>query len=289
VSSKTKIFLIKSWLDFFFFSIDAVRPEDAGVYTAIITNKLGEIKATPIVKIEPRPRKPLFIKEMYDTNVIEGFPLRLDVKFIAHPEPHLTWSCDGNEVNNSSHYKVSQKDGHGTLIVEKATPGDAGKYQVIATNDQGAATSAAKVHVSPTIDTQLPEEPPSFTSTLGEVTVDEGKELAFSLPFIGNPVPEVLWSRNGKPIDSTPRTMLTCDGRKIGIVINPSEITDSGEYQCLLANPLGEVEARVDVHVRKIFQRPNFVSRFSDLQVLPTLDAKFPARGKKTQTRLLYF
>jgi hypothetical protein len=77
---------------FFFFSIDAVRPEDAGVYTAIITNKLGEIKATPIVKIEPRPRKPLFIKEMYDTNVIEGFPLRLDVKFIAHPEPHLTWS-----------------------------------------------------------------------------------------------------------------------------------------------------------------------------------------------------
>lgn len=223
---------------------------------------------------------------MYDTNVIEGFPLRLDVKFIAHPEPHLAWSCDGKEIDNAGHYKVSQKDGHGTLIVEKATPGDAGKYQVIASNDQGAATTAAKISVSPTIDTQLPEEPPSFTSNLSEVTVDEGKELAFSLPFVGNPVPEVLWSRNGKPIDSTPRTMLTCDGRKVGIVINPSEITDSGEYQCLLANPLGEVESRVDVHVRKIFQRPNFLSRFSDLQVLPTHDAKFPARGKKIPKQL---
>lgn len=259
-------------------NIDSVRPEDAGVYTAIITNKLGEIKATPIVKVEPRPRKPLFIKEMYDTNVIEGFPLRLDVKFIAHPEPKLAWSCDGKEIESAGHYKVSQKDGHGTLIVEKATPGDAGKYQVTAINDQGAANTAAKVTVSPVTDSQMPEEPPSFTSNLGEVTVDEGKELAFALPFVGNPIPEVLWSRNGKPIEPTPRTMLTCDGRKVGIVINPSEITDSGEYQCLLANPLGEVESRVNVHVRKIFQRPNFVSRFSDLQVLPTHDAKFPAR-----------
>lgn len=255
-----------------------MRPEDAGVYTAIITNKMGEIKATPIVKVEPRPRKPLFIKEMYDTNVIEGFPLRLDVKYIAHPEPQLAWTYDGKEIEAGGHYKVAQKDGLGTLIVDKATPGDAGKYSVTATNDQGVSTTAAKVSVSPVIDTQMPEEPPSFTSNLGEVTVDEGKELAFALPFIGNPVPEVLWSRNGKPIEPTPRTMLTCDGRKVGIVINPAEITDSGEYQCLLANPLGEVESRVDVHVRKIYQKPNFVSRFSDLQVLPTHDAKFPAR-----------
>jgi hypothetical protein len=87
-----------------------------------------------------------------------------------------------------------------------------------------------------------------------------------------------LWSRNGKPLEATPRTMLTCDGRKVGIIINPSEITDSGTYQCLLANALGEVESKVDVHVRKIFQRPNFVSRFGDSQVLPGHDAKFPAR-----------
>lgn len=248
------------------------------MYTAIITNKLGEIKATPIVKIEPRPRKPLFIKEMYDTNVIEGFPLRLDVKFLAHPEPQLAWSCDGKAIEDSPHYKISQKDGHGTLIVEKATPADAGKYQVTATNDLGAANTAAKISVAPVNDDQMPEVAPSFTSTLTEVNVDEGKELAFALPFVGNPVPEVMWSRNGKPLETTPRTMLTCDGRKVGIIINPSEITDSGEYQCLLANPLGEVESNVSVHVRKIFQKPNFLSRFSDLQVLPGLDAKFPAR-----------
>lgn len=230
------------------------------------------------MKVEPRPRKPLFVKELYETNVIESFPLRLDVKYLAHPEPQLAWSCDGKEISDGPHYKLSQKDGHATLIVEKASPTDAGKYQIIATNDKGTASSAAKVSVAPVIDTQMPEEPPTFTSAMREITVDEGKELSFSLPFVGNPVPEVLWSRNGKPIDPTPRTMLTCDGRKVGILINPSEITDTGVYQCLLANPLGETEAKVDVHVRKIFQKPNFLSRFTDLDILPGHDAKFPAR-----------
>lgn len=249
------------------------------MYTVIVRNELGEAKATPIVKVEPRPRKPLFMKEIYDTNVIEGFPLRLDVKYIAHPEPQMAWSVNGRDINGQDgHFKLAQKDGHASLIVDKATPGDAGKYQVVATNSEGGASTAAKISVSPMVDDQMPEEPPSFTSSLSEITVDEGKELSFSLPFIGNPVPEVLWSRNGKPIEASPRTMLTCDGRKVGIVINPSEISDSGMYQCLLANALGEVESRVNVHVRKIFQKPNFMSRFSDLQVLPGHDAKFPAR-----------
>ncbi|KAG5678438.1 hypothetical protein PVAND_008111 [Polypedilum vanderplanki] len=260
-------------------NIDAAKPEDAGVYSVIVTNKLGEAKATPIVKVEPRPRKPLFMKEIYDTHVIEGFPLRLDVKYLAHPEPQLAWSCDGRAINGEDgHYKLTQADGHASLIVDKATQGDAGKYQVVATNPEGSASTAAKVSISPVVDNQMPEEPPAFTSTLTEITVDEGKELSFSLPFIGNPIPEVLWSRNGKPIEATPRTMLTCDGRRVGIIINPSEISDSGVYQCLLANALGEVESKVNVHVRKIFQRPNFISRFGDLQVLPGHDAKFPAR-----------
>lgn len=276
-----KSFLILKTLKstIYFFSIDAVKPEDAGVYTVIIRNKLGEIKATPIVKVDPRPRKPLFMKEIYDTNVIEGFPLRLDVKYLAHPEPALAWSCDGKAIDgNDGHFKLAQKDGHASLIVEKAAPVDAGKYQCVASNPEGAASTAAKVTCSPTSDPQLPEEPPSFTSYLNEVTVDEGKELSFSLPFVGNPVPEVVWSRNGKAIEPSPRTMLTCDGRKVGIVINPSEISDSGVYSCLLANPLGEVESNVNVHVRKIYQKPNFLSRFSDLQILPSHDAKFPAR-----------
>lgn len=55
--------------------------------------------------------------------------------------------------------------------------------------------------------------------------------------------------------------MLTCDGVKVGIITHPAEVSDSGVYQCLLANPVGETEAKVNVHVRKVYQKPNFVSK----------------------------
>lgn len=132
---------------------------------------------------------------------------------------------------------------------------------MIAVNDKGSTATIAKVSVAPTVNDQVPEEPPTFTSTLKDVTTDEGKELAFALPFLGNPIPEVMWSRNGKPLEPSDRTILTCDGRKVGIIINPADINDTGVYQCLLANPLGEIETKVNAHVRKVYQKPNFVSK----------------------------
>jgi hypothetical protein len=72
--------------------------------------------------------------------------------------------------------------------------------------------------------------------------------------------------------------MITCDGRKVGLAINPAEVSDTGDYACLLANPVGEAESRCNVAIRKVFQKPNFVQKFTDLQQLPMYDAKFPAK-----------
>jgi hypothetical protein len=290
--------------NFFFFSIDQSAYEDAGVYSVVISNKLGELKTSSIVKIQPKASKPVFIKDLIDTNVIEGYPLRLDVKYLGYPEPTLKWTIEGKEIEfagqpKSAHYKITQKgDGNASLIIDNVSKDDAGRYELIATNDQGSTATVAKVNVSPIVNDQALEEPPMFAGTLHEITGDEGKELQFTLPFSGNPIPECLWSKNGKPIEPSDRIMLTCDGKRVGIILNPAEVSDTGMYQCLLANPLGETEARTEVHVRKIFQKPNFVtrlvnktkykifiligatfiSRLQDVQVVPTYDAKFPAR-----------
>lgn len=106
------------------FSIDAVKPEDAGVYSVLVTNKLGEVRGLSIVKVDPRARKPVFIKDLNDTNVIEGFPLRLDVKYIGHPEPHLKWSVEGRDITpDNAYYKMTQSpDGRASLIIQKAKP-----------------------------------------------------------------------------------------------------------------------------------------------------------------------
>ena len=51
-----------------------------------------------------------------------------------------------------------------------------------------------------------------------------------------------------------------------------------GEYQVTLANDNGIQSAKANVSVRKIYQPPTFTQKFSDLQQLPTYDAKFMAR-----------
>lgn len=33
--------------------------------------------------------------------------------------------------------------------------------------------------------------------------------------IVGNPVPDVTWTKNGQPLQSDHRVVLTCDGKKV--------------------------------------------------------------------------
>lgn len=40
-----------------------------------------------------------------------------------------------------------------------------------------------------------------------------------SAPFVGNPIPDVVWSKDDKIIEPSERIMITCDGRKVFIEV----------------------------------------------------------------------
>lgn len=71
---------------------------------------------------------------------------------------------------------------------------------------------------------------------------------------------------------------MNLDGRHVGLTINPAEVSDSGVYSCLLANPLGEDESKCNATVRKLFQKPHFSLRLADQPALLGLDHKLPVR-----------
>lgn len=60
-----------------------------------------------------------------------------------------------------------------------------------------------------------PEEKPAFVHGLRDVTTEEGDILLLGAPFIGNPIPDVKWSKDGEPVVPSERIMLTCDGKKV--------------------------------------------------------------------------
>lgn len=260
------------------FIIDRATPEDAGIYTCEVVNEVGKATSASIAEVIPKSRKPQFVNELQDMSIVEGYPLKMNVKVVGYPAPAINWLHNGTQITGDRFKITEESEGCSTLTVEKSIGTDCGDYQVVASNENGDTSCTGKVTVLPVTDTSMGEEPPSFLGGIRDITADEGKELTFRARFIGNPAPEVIWTKDGEPLQPTGRVTVTCDGKTVGLTITPAEVSDSGEYACLMANPLGETETKASAIVRKMFQKPNFVYRFPDIQQLPGLEAKFPAK-----------
>lgn len=131
-----------------------------------------------------------------------------------------------------------------------------------------------------------PQEKPSFLCPLKDVSVNEGTPLSLSATFVGNPLPDAIWTKDGIPLKLDDRTFATCDGRKVCMYavaygvkydfsypisqvmleIQPSAVGDSGVYGCQLVNPLGEDTCKANGTVKKVFEPPSFVKKLTDLQ-----------------------
>ncbi|XP_046395310.1 obscurin isoform X4 [Ischnura elegans] len=259
--------------------MDSVRPEDAGQYTVTVANRLGEISGKAEVEVEAREKKPSFQAFLQPVSVVEGFPAKLEVKAVGHPKPTLKWTHNGKEiVPDGERIRISElPDGTVCLLIDKALPGDAGEYAVIAGNEKGDTTTKAKLDVAGK-ERDAPEERPSFVHELRDVSVDEGSPLILEAPFLGNPIPDVKWMKDGQPIAANDRNSFTCDGKRVGLQVKPAHLDDSGQYECILTNPIGSASSSAKAAVRKIYQAPKFTQTFGNLQQLPTFDAKFPVK-----------
>ncbi|XP_075169287.1 obscurin isoform X4 [Haematobia irritans] len=257
-------------------AIDATTPQDAGIYKCVISNKGGELVGVSKVQVLPKETVPEFVAELKDARSIEGFPVKMDVKVLAYPQPEVKWFHNGTEISaaDKRHALLENPDHTYSMIIEKPSVADSGLYEVIATNPKGSAASKAKLFVAPVTDENAAEEAPSFISSLRDANADEGQELSISAPFLGNPMPETIWSKDGVPLQPSERILMTCDGKHVGLIINPAETSDSGVYSCLLANPLGEDTSKCNANVRKVYKKPVFTQKITDQQQVYGGDAK---------------
>ena len=79
--------------------------------------------------------------------------------------------------------------------------------------------------------------PPEITVHPEAQTKSEGENVTLSCKADGNPVPTISWTRNGSPVDESGRISFSEDKKQLTIT-NVSR-TDSGEYQCVASNSLG--------------------------------------------------
>lgn len=191
--------------------------------------------------------------------------------------PDVKWIKDGKDLPEDNRIRsTTSPGGDVALTIDPVKPEDAGKYDLVAANDQGECRTSAPVTVN---------HPPKFVKPLEPVEVVEGYPARLETTLAGQPTPDTEWQKDGKP--------LIPDGQKIketktpagdvALDIPKATPEDAGVYTCKAKNPLGEKETKAPLTVAasdtgdKTEEKPT-VSPLDDVEVMEsepfTLEAK---------------
>uniref|UniRef100_A0A336KYA7 CSON000839 protein n=1 Tax=Culicoides sonorensis TaxID=179676 RepID=A0A336KYA7_CULSO len=256
-----------------------VQLEDAGIYTVTATNELGSATLSAFVTVEPKKQKPYFVNELQSSEIVCGYTVALHAKVIAYPLAKAVWSFNNNEIKDGGRYQISEnKDGDLTLLIRDATPADAGKYELTASNELGVAKSLATLTVIPTITENGVEELPLFTSPLKDAIVNEGQEIELTTRFASNPVPEIYFMKNGVQVQPDRRVSISVDSHSATLRIADADLSDTAQYSCFIVNPLGETECACELDIQQVYAAPQFIQKLSHIAVSSGMDAKLCAR-----------
>ncbi|XP_018338023.1 PREDICTED: titin-like isoform X4 [Trachymyrmex septentrionalis] len=93
---------------------------------------------------------------------------------------------------------------------------------------------------------------PEFTVPLNDATVQEGKEFSFECHLIGQPIPEIVWYKDGISILNNPDYLTTYTNGVCTLKIEETFTEDSAKYTCRAFNIHGSVETSATLTVKEI-------------------------------------
>jgi len=156
-------------------SITKVYPDDFGEFSVRVTNKfgsavmeswLGELPMGQDLSGEEEPDLPAWCnkvekgrlavecppeitKHLMDIEVGEAETAKLEVHFIGNPKPEIIWTKDGEELVNSRHVQIRERENKTTLQLINVIPSMAGEYRLVVISDLGSDLTFCNLSVSP--------------------------------------------------------------------------------------------------------------------------------------------
>ncbi|XP_037503804.1 obscurin isoform X6 [Rhipicephalus sanguineus] len=259
-------------------SIDHATPADAGKYVCVAKNPEGKAESTSAVKVAELPKyEPKIVDELKPAVFTEGEPGKLEAKVSGDPMPDVKWIKDGKELPDDNRIRsTTSPGGDVALTIDPVKPEDAGKYDLVAANDEGECRTSAPVSVN---------HAPKFVKPLEPVEVVEGYPARLETTLAGQPTPDTEWQKDGKPLipDGKKITETKTPSGDVALDIPKATPEDAGVYTCKAKNPLGEQETKAPLTVAasdsgdKAEEKPT-VSPLDDVEVMEsepfTLEAK---------------
>ncbi|VTJ68807.1 Hypothetical predicted protein [Marmota monax] len=230
--------------------LDAQK-EDAGQYTCVVTNELGEAMKNYHVEVLIPPSiskdDPLGAVSVKEVKAKVNSTLTLECQCWAVPPPSISWYKDGQPVAPGQRLRVL---GEGRLLqIQPTQVSDSGRYLCVATNVAGEDDQDFNVLIQvPPMFQKVGEADAPFEilsreeEALGGVT--EYREVVESNPAYlycdtnAIPPPELTWYREDQPLSATDGVAVLQGGRILQIPLVRAE--DAGRYSCKASNEVGE-------------------------------------------------
>lgn len=233
----------------------SIQLTDKGVYTCQATNIGGTTEVKMNVNVQQV--KPTLKSDLGKDIVAQADePIRLTIQ-ASGTKPQCKWYKNDEEIiqTDEEEYELIEEEETYTLLIKRAQPKDSGDYQAVLTNDAGQVKSK-KVKVNVQKAPRLTKKPEPV------VTVKEGQPAQFECAFEGNPMPKVIWLRDGKPFTAKDGFDIKTDGLAgtSVLTINQATVKHSGPITLRLESPAGPpVEEVVQLLVEtkpQLLQKP---------------------------------
>ncbi|KAI6199682.1 hypothetical protein M3Y96_00652800 [Aphelenchoides besseyi] len=170
-------------------SLSTVTADDAGVYTVVAVNQLGEASQSANVEVIGHGSKsmasildgqqnlssrktvvdrPNFHSELRSQELFEGQPLHLEAKITPISNVKVEFLHNGSPIKGDG---VQFQNGFAVLRIESASVQNSGDYELVVSNEAGEARSLATIIIVPKID--LMEQSQIYD-------VEDAREIQFS-------------------------------------------------------------------------------------------------------------
>ncbi|MEA3188356.1 MAG: hypothetical protein QOD99_2186 [Chthoniobacter sp.] len=208
-------------------AINNAQTSDSGSYTVVVTDAAGSTTSDPAqVTVTSGAVAPSILQQPSSTTILVGGSATFTAQFAGTAPVTAQWQKSTNNGGSYSNVASSSTTSPTSYSVINAQLSDAGLYRLVATNDQGSASSSAA--------TLTVNEKPFITGT-GQpagATLNPGQNYTLSVSGGGTPAPTYQWYRNGAAIAGATSASLA--------LTNVSG-AHTGNYTVTLTNSFGNV------------------------------------------------
>ncbi|XP_033992400.1 receptor-type tyrosine-protein phosphatase delta-like isoform X24 [Trematomus bernacchii] len=228
-------------------------PRDEAIYECVASNSVGETSATTrltVLREDQLPPGFPTIDMGPQLKVVER--TRTATMLCAasgNPDPDISWFKDFLPVNTTTNNGRIKQLRSGALQIEQSEESDQGKYECVATNNDGTRYSApANLYVRELREVR--RVPPRFSIPPVDNEIMPGGSVNITCVAVGSPMPYVKWMLGAE--DLTPE-----DDMPIGRnVLELTDVRQSANYTCVAMSTLGVIEAVAQITVKALPKAP---------------------------------